>query len=209
MRSSDILKHAVGTKFAVVRINGYARQEEVRNKRVRRQHTETVTLVSHDYYELNDYLHREADTSRFSRAQAGERGGKGFLAMSAEGTYQVVKPSRFLDTAEQMESIWNQAEEEDRKRQEHADKLRSARDGVVEHIRELNATKQKSLAQSIQELLGVEAVGRSSIYLSVDGKWQDEESDNPRYEAWSTGTVQLSVGDFQRLLEKVYEAQDN
>ena len=111
MKVADITRLPISTRLVALRINAHASQDEIRDKRVRRNYVEEVTLVSHEYYQLNDYRYREATPDAFTKAPASAKGGKGFLAInSGDGTYRVIRPNRIVGTAEEMEKLWNAAE---------------------------------------------------------------------------------------------------
>jgi hypothetical protein len=194
------------TEFAVMR-RGYS---SPRNRTPRRSETLMVTMVSTIVRKdqgvavnVGDITDQNPIDSVFPSATTadGTVKYKGFLVTDGF-SYWVCSAKNFVGIYSELDSVWvahetqREAEEERRKRE----------NDIVSAVRpQLEARAQdtkESLTKSIIELLGKEPL---SVSVYGDGDW---DKDRTVYTPRIGGSVQLSVQDFQRLLEVIYEARE-
>jgi hypothetical protein len=201
MQAKDILKDPT-TSWAVVGRTSYVDKRSKSTGNVSRSSCDKVTLVNTKYYNKSHRL--SDDATSFVEASSSERA-KGFLvavpASDGSNYYRVVPSSDFIGVWDDLETTWTSRESEalriqgERERMARIQKLATqSLDDTLEDVRVNTVTASR-------KLLGTEP----EIYLNVTGDWN---ADNTEYNARLGGRVTIQFTDYQRLLEKVFEAQD-
>lgn len=195
---NPVLNWAVANPFAHVYRN-YKTMEKMR-----RRDALKVQLVSTEMYEYR-WSRNETDAASFSLAPEGCRD-KAFLVTDGTNFY-TLKSGEFVGDWDVLEARW--LEEEAAQRESAAAEQIAAekREKVLATSRVRAVDLAMSLERNVRSLLGEEAVKDNATRIYVSGDAEKREDGN--YDEALTGYVTLSVQQFQRLLEKVYEAQDN
>jgi hypothetical protein len=210
MIAKDIIQNA-GVTFAVVKTNYRVSAKAIAAQSVMRHHSDEVTLVNTDYYDVDGWNSNSLDKDSFTKSPAGQKGGKGFLVVDENNRYSVRRAGAFVAVYSDMESLW--ADQEAKAQNERAQAL------VLEEIRrDAHATVQgqadalkESTQRVLKSLLPAKEFEEVSVYTSVDGDWTHDRSDmnaKPVYTTKVGGNVSIPINTFQRLLEVILEAQD-
>lgn len=210
MIAKDIIANA-GVPFAVIKSNYRVSAKAIAAQSVLRHHTDQVTLVNTDYYDLDGWNSNSLDPDSFTKSPAGQKGGKGFLVVDDQNRYSVRRAGAFVGLYAGMELGWASQEAEVARER--------AQSAVLDQIRrDAHATVQgqaEALKESTQRVLKTllpaaefEAI---TVYTTVDGDWAHDRSDmnaKPVYTTKVSGDVRIPINTFQRLLEVILEAQD-
>lgn len=195
MLTKDILSNGAGTKFRVIaRTYRPGRNEGL--SQWKPDMTSEVTLVSTDKYTPVTGAALDIDHSAFTVTT--ERT-FGFKVFDGE-RYWVAKPAAFLALASEYDAYWEErlkdlaAKAEVQRQQESIRKRALAAHATDKEV----ATE--TVRDSILAILGQRALEQSNVWIGLDGDWN---SDATEYRVKVSGTVQLQVADFLRLLERV------
>ena len=210
MLAKDIIKDA-NASWAIANPNYNYSANLIRQGRINRGAVIKVKLVDTDYYDLDGVWNWRDFPDNFKKAPAGQKGNKGFLVVAEDSSkYLVVGAKQFIDIYGELEARWavqERAEEEERTRQA---RLQATREAALSTARanaeSVNENAMKSLTSVLKTLDPA-----TRVNVRADGEWgrkEDGSQDETKYVARVTGYVELSIRDFQRLMEKYYEAQD-
>ena len=201
MLSKDILKNPK-TEYAVVNQRYYIHKTDRSPDTAGREKSIKVTLASEKYYvntrQVNDHL----DPHYYREAPASERN-KGFLTIDDKGHSRVIPAKDLIGRWAPLEVKWNLREQEQETKEAESRRRSLIREKAEATVREGLTDLEANVRSSTQKLLGIGTP--VDIRLSVGGDWNETFTD---YTPHVNGSVALSVEQFQRLLEKVYEAQD-
>ncbi len=135
------------------------------------------------------------------------------LNNSGEEVYTVIKPTNIIATKADYRKHWDAVEEAQRIEHEaQLERTRIAQEKAVAR-REIQEARliplqaeaertKESLNESIKIVLGNKAWMDSQVTVRADGTWNNLDTPEEEYVSYLTGSVSLSVRDFQRLLEK-------
>jgi hypothetical protein len=135
------------------------------------------------------------------------------LNNSGEEVYTVIKPTNIIATKADYRKHWDAVEEAQRIEHEaQLERTRIAQEKAVAR-REIQEARliplqaeaertKESLNESIKIVLGNKAWMDSQVTVRADGTWNNLDTPEEEYVSYLTGSVSLSVKDFQRLLEK-------
>jgi hypothetical protein len=212
MQASAILKKPLTTEWAIVHYRSHVRKDQRTPQLFQRNWAAKVTLASTQYYRKSSLIR---DTrSAFTPADTAERS-KGFLVTN--GTLFWVTPAvDFIAPWGELEPIWEEREAEaERKRiqreQEAAiaakeqEKRRQRQSEAMAFGNQRATARRTGTLDSIEALLGKDALARSYVVTHHDISWNEDYS---KMRVKIDGTVQLSLQDFERLVEKYNEALD-
>jgi hypothetical protein len=200
MKATDIThKDNAGLEWAVMSPNGWATKEQKSKGNVDRKQCSKVALVDTAKYASTHHVQPINSSAFFVLAPKGERA-SGFLVTNGSD-FWVISSNEFIAPWKQMEPKW--IAKEAIQAEEEAQKAR--RKDAEENLTATLIADKQALTASIRKatggILGLHAQAR--IYLAVGITWQE---DTPTGSI--TGDVTLSVGDYQRLLEKLFEARE-
>ena len=200
MKAIDILhKDNAGIEWAVMSRNGWASKEQKSAGKVDRKHCVKVTLVDTKKYNKTHHVQQVNSSSFFVEAPKGERS-TGFLV--TDGSVFWVCPSAdFIDSWQRMEGFWAIAEKVEAERQAQCDRRAGKEAKVTATLYADKAVLTDNVRKSTEAILG--STSSLKIYISPQIMWVN---DTPT--GVLNGEVTLSVGDYQRLLEKLYEARE-
>jgi hypothetical protein len=210
MIASEIRKKAA-TAFAVVG-NYNVRQKSIQAKSVDRRHTDKVTVVdSVNYYEVDDWVSVSDNPSAFKQAEAGQKGGKGFLVRDENSKYRVVRASMFIATYDEMETVWAGAEAQAAQERAVREQTEKVKNDAVATIQSQVEAVRVSIQRTLNSILPTNEANSVTVSAVASGDWTHDRNDptaTPVYEAYLSGNVTIPISVFQRLLETVLEAQD-
>lgn len=200
MDASEIRhKRNAGVAWAVVGRGPKASREQKTTGNVPKAWCTKVVLVDNLRYVRTFSVLSFNDRHRFIEAPAQERR-NGFLVTDGAG-YWVCPSTDFVDSWEKLDAGWTEekrlADAKEVKRLERSD----AEELVKSTLRLDTESLVENLKRSTMALLG------SSVYLTINVTPQVTwVEDTPTGKI--SGTVMLRSEDYQRLLEKLYEAQE-
>jgi len=200
MKAYDINhKDNAGIEWAVISRNGWASKEQKSSGRVDRRHCVKVTVVDTKKYNKTHHVQTVNSPAFFVEAPKGERS-TGFLVTDGSA-FWVVASSNFIDSWARMEGFWAIAEGQEAERQAQRERRAGKEAKVTATLYADKEALTDSIRKSTESLLG--STYSLKVYISPQIMWVD---DTPT--GVLNGEVTLSVGDYQRLLEKLYEARE-
>jgi hypothetical protein len=210
MLAKDIIKDAKAS-WAIANPNYNYSSTLIKSRRINRSSVVKVKLVDTDYYDLNGVWNWQDFPDNFKKAPAGQKGSKGFLVVSEDNSkYIVVSAKNFIDTYGEMEAYWSVQEKVEAQEKERQGRMSEVRDAALGTARANADSLKESAVKSLMSVLKT-VDSSTSVNVRADGEWarnEDGTVDETRFNARTFGTVELSLRDFQRLMEKLYEAQD-
>lgn len=202
MLAKDIIKHS-NASWAVIGRTSYVDKRSRTSGNVHRSSCEKVELVDTKYYNRSNRL--SDDPSSFTVASSAEKS-KGFLVSYPTATsmvYRVVPSADFIGLWAEMETIWSVKEAEANKAEAERERKRNIERLATQSLEDNREEVERSAKQATERLLGADT--KVEMYVNVTGEWNEDFTD---YKPRLGGRVTLSFSDYQRLLEKVFEAQD-
>lgn len=201
MKATDITKQATGTKWAVVSRTAWVRKENKASGKVARNQCDQVIIVGSGMYKRTHYISTINDPDAFKVAPTAERS-KGFLTYDG-AVYRVVPSSDFIGLWSEKELVWSVQEQEEANRVKQNQSKALIREEAEATLKNSIPDIEENLRLAVTKLL-VNPKG-FEVRAMVNGDWNE---DSTQYSAYLAGNVTMTISDFQRLLEKIYEAQD-
>jgi len=202
MKSADILKDPT-IEWAVVNPSRSAPRSDRKANDVPREKTLRVKLYDTRYYHKASYIRPEYDPLYHSLAPSTERS-KGFLVKdSTSGNMYILSASEFLGAWDVCVDEWDAKALKKELEAAEASRRSAIRAEQDATIRATIPTIEANLKSSTAKILGPDV--RVTAYLSHEGVW---DTDFTKYTPKIVGNVTLTVADYQRLLEKLYEARE-
>jgi hypothetical protein len=127
--------------------------------------------------------------------------------------YTVIKPTNIIAKKTDYRKHWDAYEEQQRIEHEaqlernriHQEKMEQRREIQTARSVPMQAEAERTketLNESIKIVLGQKAWMDSQVSVRVDGAWNNLDTPDEEYVSYLTGSVSLTIKDFQRLLEK-------
>jgi len=206
MKTIDIQKLPLGTKFAVTR--GRYKASDMNPRKISRSDAHAVTLVNLNKYNETNRTSNSATDQYFTLAPAGERQ-YGFLVTNGTD-YWVAKPVSFLDTYAEADVVWSERESYQAKARAESLRRDEAEALVMPQHRLAVQVMEDTTKQAIQRLLGADALQTSSVDARAYTNWVTDEASptGDRLVPYISGTVRIQFDAFQRLLAHIEELED-
>jgi hypothetical protein len=197
MQAKEIIAKGKGHEFAVISPSAYVgRGQRAQASRSQCYQAKLVSTTKHQ-----KTSRRSASISDFTVADSSDRSA-GFLVENA-GTFFVAPAQDFIEDWSVADARWTAEESVRATEMAEQNRRSSIREVEENRLRAVQDSLRQNLITSLKGLLG--DATPVSVSLAVDGKWNE---DYTVYNAYNSGSVSISVRDFQRLLETVYEARE-
>lgn len=219
MQSSEIVKAPLKTSWAMIDpLKENRKKHEAGITSVENRRIAYGTRVNNNKYALHTRNGRvwSEDINDFRTTEERTYGYLMKIVRPAGDIYAVVKPLNFVATQEEYDNYWvveNERRKQEREIQAANAEIQHRRSTLRHEIRrerEAQALPEaertaESIRESIAILLGQRALVSATVKVAFEGTWEDEDSDEPKYQLQQSGTVTLTLQHFQRLLEKAVQ----
>jgi hypothetical protein len=217
MKGTDIKRLAkTGQSFAIVNPRVYVGKVYRNLTYISRNQVVEARIQSVDVQYRKQYSRGQTDPNMWQRAETSERA-KGFMVRYTDeqgnDLYYAAASTEFIDTWTAVNGAITAREQEKAEREREANAAREAklaeeqrraaiRAGAAARSRDMLTRGQEQMRVITTSILGE----THSLYIGA--RLEEEFTDDGAYNAYVTGQITLSYGDYARLLEKYLEALD-
>ena len=210
MLAKDIVREP-NVSWAIANPSYNYNASAIKNRQIDRVRAIKVKLVSTDYYDMSGVWNWQDFPDSFRKAPSSQKGGKGFLVVAEESSrYLVVSAKQFIDTYPAMEAHWAHTEKAASDEQARRLRMNEVREAALSTANANAEVVRENALKTLSSVLKTTDLS-TTVNVRATGEWakkEDGTQDETVYNTTLNGMVELTIRDFQRLVEQLYEARE-